>query len=332
MVLYVIVALVVVSLAAYIRIRSSPAYRQRATQVVIRQPGQRLLGRPEPMVLTGPEDLPFALLSQAAYQRKPDAKAMNAGLCVNADAVLMEMGWKRWESLDEGELAEKIKAVHLRVEVWWHAEQRKVAVAFGGTVFTNIKDWKANLRWFLPKDGNDEYTLIVRTYGEAFVEEYLNLIHSAGWQSVEHVHLFSTGHSLGGGLAQEFAYSLPKNENVPRVDKVYAFDPSPVTGFFSVEKNLREWNANNLFIDRIYERGEILAILRSLTNFIARPSANHPTIRQVRYNLFEDRHNPIAGHSIAELACKLYEQVQFMAEHTNPKLSALNRSGASSSI
>jgi hypothetical protein len=129
MLLYVIVALLVVSLPAYIRIRSSPAYRQKATQVVIRQPGQRLLGPPEPIILTGPEDLPFALLSQAAYQRKPDAKAVNTGMCVNADAVLMGMGWKRWEGLDEGELAEKIKTVHLRVEIWWHAEQRRVAVA-----------------------------------------------------------------------------------------------------------------------------------------------------------------------------------------------------------
>ena len=115
--------------SAYIRIRSSPAYRQKATQVVIRQPGQRLLGPPEPIILTGPEDLPFALLSQAAYQRKPDAKAVNTGMCVNADAVLMGMGWKRWEGLDEGELAEKIKTVHLRVEIWWHAERQTVAVA-----------------------------------------------------------------------------------------------------------------------------------------------------------------------------------------------------------
>lgn len=251
MLLVLVVALLVLSLPTYIRIRRSPAYRQKATQVVIRQPGQRLLGRPEPIMLTGPEDLPFALLSQAAYQRKPDAKGEKTEMCVDADATLEKMGWRRWKDLGGPELAERIRAVHLRVEIWWHVEQRKIAVAFGGTVFTNLKDWKANLRWFLPKDSNDEYSVIVRTYGKAFVEQYLDLIHSAGWESLEHVHLFSTGHSLGGGLAQEFAYSLPKNESVPRVDKVYAFDPSPVTGFFSVERNLREWNANNLLIDRI---------------------------------------------------------------------------------
>jgi hypothetical protein len=51
---------------------------------------------------------------------------------------------------------------------------------------------------------------------------------------------------------------------VPRVTEVYAFAPSPVTGFFSVARELRDSNKRALTIDRIYERGEILALARSL--------------------------------------------------------------------
>jgi pimeloyl-ACP methyl ester carboxylesterase len=115
--------------------------------------------------------------------------------------------------------------------------------------------------------------------------------------------LFSTGHSLGGGLAQQFAYSLPQ-DSVKRVKQVYAFDPSPVTGFYSVCKKLRNENKKGLLIDRIYERGEILAIVRSLTSLIHKPSAKNAEIRGVRYKLFR-AWNSVAAHSIAELAAKL---------------------------
>jgi hypothetical protein len=60
-----------------------------------------------------------------------------------------------------------------------------------------------------------------------------------------------------------------------------------------------------LFIDRIYERGEILAYFRSLTNFVYSPSAKHPEIREVRYDLFYTR-DPFAGHSMADFAMKLH--------------------------
>lgn len=116
--------------------------------------------------------------------------------------------------------------------------------------------------------------------------------------------LYSTGHSLGGGLAQQFAYALPDMQGVPRIQQVYAFDPSPVTGFFSVEKRLRDTNRKGLEIDRIYERGEILAIARSLTSLFWKPSAKAPAIRGVRYNLFYTC-NPVAGHSMKMLAGKL---------------------------
>jgi hypothetical protein len=115
--------------------------------------------------------------------------------------------------------------------------------------------------------------------------------------------LYSTGHSLGGGLAQQFAYSVPL-DCVKHVSQVYAFDPSPVTGFFSVMRRLRTANKKGLLIDRIYERGEILALLRSLTSLFHKPSAKNAAIRGVRYFAFW-AWNGIAAHSIVELAAKI---------------------------
>lgn len=115
--------------------------------------------------------------------------------------------------------------------------------------------------------------------------------------------LYSTGHSLGGGLAQQFAYSL-RLDCMKRVTQVYAVDPWPVTGFYSVDADLRDGNKKGMLIDRIYERGEILALLRSLTSMFYKPSAKKAAIRGVRYKLFR-AWNAVAAHSIDKLAMKL---------------------------
>ena len=325
-VLYWVLGMIgLLSLSTYIRVRNSAAYRQQSDQVAIREPGRRRLGLPQPITLTGPEDLAFALLSQAAYQRKPDATSLDKDKSLDADTILQQLGWTMWPDLGDSELQRRIDKVHLRVEVWSQDREKKVAVAFGGTVFTNTKDWKANLRWFIPHH-QDEYTFVVKTFGKAFIAAYLKHAQQLGWQSSDHIHLFATGHSLGGGLAQEFAYSLPLDQRVPRIDKVYAFDPSPVTGFYSVKKYVREHNAQNLATHRIYERGEILAYVRSITNYLFPPSAASPTIRQLRYFLLPT-HNPIAGHSIAEFAAQLYEQLQNLGSLSLPNLSRSSHAG-----
>lgn len=220
------------------------------------------------------------------------------------------MGWSRWIDFPDDELQEKIAKSHLRVEVWTNSSRKAVGVTFGGTVFSNWKDWKSNLRWFIRRTRrNDEYTGLVNEFGPAFIKEFITRKEQPEWAFLQDAQIFSTGHSLGAGLAQEFAYSLPIAPGVPRVTTVFAFDPSPVTGFYGLDATTRDTNKQNLAIDRIYERGEILAVLRSLENFIYPPSATAPTIRQVRYNLFFT-HNPIAGHSIAELACQLDQAIR----------------------
>jgi hypothetical protein len=307
--LYVLlmVVAVVVLLPIYFRLVNGPAYRQKKNEVVIREPGMRLLGPPRPVATEARKDLVFALLSQAAYGRQPkkNNKKQKNDDYVNADLALQNDGWSRWTDFPDDGLSKKIATSHLRVEVWSNATDHAVAVAFGGTVATSGKDWKSNLRWFLPFH-DDEYTQIVKNFGPAFIGKFLKCRQEPEWEFLNRATIFASGHSLGGGLAQQFAYSLPIDKDVPRVKKVFAFDPSPVTGYRSVEVATRDHNKYGLEIDRIYERREILAILRSFTNFIHKPSATNPTIRQIRYYLFSTI-NPISGHSISELACKLNE-------------------------
>lgn len=301
----IIVAFIAFAIPVFLLIVNKRALRQGRNEVVIRQPGARFLGAPQDVVFQAKKDVVFAILSQAAYQHRPantKAKKKDNGGCLRADDILQNEGWWLWPDFEE--FNTEFAQVHLRAEVWSNSSEKVVAVAFGGTEFRNIDDWRANLRWFMPVR-HDEYSMVVNVFGPAFVKAYIK--HKNGdMPFLSNAGLYATGHSLGAGLAEEFAYSLPINPEVPRVRKVFAFDPTPVTGFTSIRKAVRDANKQNLNIDRIYERGEILAILRSITNFFHIPPACHPRVRQVRYQLFYTV-NVIHGHSIPELACKLYE-------------------------
>jgi Lipase (class 3) len=306
--LYGGLGLLLVALVTYLRVRTSPAYNQSRTQIVERPPGARLLGPPQPARPEAKKDLDFALLSQAAYDETPYAKKHEKANLRDAEGDLKNRGWSIWPEFGQNhDLPCKLQNAHLRAQVWINKQENVVAVTFGGTVVGNDKDLISNLRWFIPFDRNDEYTKTVRVFGPAFAEEFVTNIQGQ-MPTPSTVTIYSTGHSLGGGLAQQFAYSLPEKPEVPRVHKVFAFDPSPVTGYFSVKLRIRRHNSDGLRIDRIYERGEILAYVRSITNFFHVPSAKNPQIRQIRYNLFRAV-NPFSGHSISELASKLWDLV-----------------------
>ena len=274
---------------------------------MIRAPGDRFLSAPLAITPYANEHWEFAWLSAAAYLETPEGKkdaAERPAESIPGDpfARLAASGWVPWGRFLDEDLLEQNTQTHLRVQVWEKREPSALAVTFGGTVFTSRADWRANLRWFIPGK-RDEYTEIVQRFAPAFAKELNRRAESMGPERLSKLELFSTGHSLGGGLAQQFAYSLPL-DCVKRVKKVYVFDPSPVTGFYSVDQKRRDENKKGLAIDRIYERGEILALLRSLMSLFNKPSVKNAAIRGVRYNLFR-AWNPIAAHSIVEMAAKV---------------------------
>jgi len=267
----------------------------------------------------------FAFMSEAAYGKTPAAEiAQQSNLtsssvskadiesqkstCPDSEHYLNQSGWNRWPDFLKNPIREKIQGQHLRVEVWQRNEPLEVAVVFGGTVLNNKNDLMANIRWFLPKEilGNslDEYSAIVQQFAPEFIIEWKRrlVLKDITFSSLQNARLFATGHSLGAGLAQQFAYSLPRDQQVPRVTHVYAFDPSPVTGRRSAPPDIEQENSKFLFTDRIYQRGELLAHLRSLTSIFIPQSERCPVIRYVRYDAFES-FSPIYLHSIKKLAC-----------------------------
>jgi hypothetical protein len=128
-----------------------------------------------------------------------------------------------------------------------------------------MDDWEANFRWVLSFfDAKDQYTVLTDIFIPAFVAEYSWKAEQPGWEWLKDAKVVSTGHSLGGGLAQRFAYSLQATNGIPTVKEVFAFDPSPVSGKRSSPDFKAQ--AKGLTIYRIYNRGEILASLRSLVH------------------------------------------------------------------
>jgi len=271
------------------------AFRQKEGQVATRADGARFLSPPRPAFHEAMKHHQYAWLSVAAYGHANDKEKEDCAV-----TTLAGYHWKRWElnSFLEDDVIRKMEELHLRADVWERPNSdgsMTVSVIFGGTVITNLNDLLSNLRWFLPFH-DDEYTATVRLFSPLFAaklneEPYRTCV----------VKLVATGHSLGAGLAQQFAYSLQAEPNVPRVEEVYAFDPSPVTGYFRVAKGLRSYNCDGLKIDRIYERGEILAILRAFTSAIFPPSRLDPAICGARYMLMKSE-NPVKQHSIVRMA------------------------------
>jgi hypothetical protein len=100
----------------------------------------------QPAYAATAEDLPYALLSAAAYgairKEKPDKEAPS----IDAARALENSGWAMWRDFPTGTLQTEMERVHLRVQVWSNEQLGAVVIAFGGTVFSNWKDWRSNLR------------------------------------------------------------------------------------------------------------------------------------------------------------------------------------------
>ncbi|HGL6719717.1 hypothetical protein NTJ56_24635 [Burkholderia contaminans] len=299
-------------------------WNQKANEALIREPGHRVYNQEVKASEMAAKQWEFALLSEVAYikvgqiqqYRKlnltlsadalTDEKAVSSlpAPCPIASSVLKDAGWVHWQDFPSPELKSLLTHKNLRVEAWARQSPPAVAVTFGGTVFDNPSDWESNLRWFIPWH-NDEYTVLVTKVAPDFIDTFKRHVANADEAWLAQATLYSTGHSLGGGLAQEFAYALPQDVAVQRVAQVYAFDPSPVTGYYSVDSATRDVNRKNLSINRIFERGEVLAAIRSITALVYPPSTASPAVMTVRYN-FDGLVGPISAHSMDSLACGLY--------------------------
>jgi pimeloyl-ACP methyl ester carboxylesterase len=209
------------------------------------------------------------------------------------------------------ELKQEADEVDLQLEVWEkQSSPAIIAVVFRGTEAERWGDWRANFRWFLRFIPwfRDQYMVVSEKVGAAVLDKIRREI-ERGNAKYREVKIVSTGHSLGGGLAQHLAYSFPNMKSadgtlMPRVSAVFGFDPSPVTGWYSVPQDLRQENARGLQIDRVFEHGEILSYVRLLLRYLNPPQEKDPSIREIRYN-FVPSLNPFSSHSMRLIACEL---------------------------
>jgi hypothetical protein len=305
MVIWITLAVVVLTTAA---VTTRPAFKQKSDEVVIRLPGHRWFGPVQSAQPSAAEDLPYAWLSTAAYGSPTSTNADEISKFKEGKAGLGDQ-WCLWTDFPDADLLAEMNSVHLRAQVWEKTSENLVVVAFGGTDASNFNDWKSNTHWAHPFL-KDEYSILGDRFAPAFAQTLASKMQQPNGGYRGQIHIHSTGHSLGAGLAQKFAYSLPASDyRVPRVEKVYAFDPSPVTSFVNTMASVRKENQDGLEINRIFERGEVLAILRAITAVVHKPSSANPRVTQYRYNLFGDDRfgftNPIASHSIDKLSERL---------------------------
>jgi pimeloyl-ACP methyl ester carboxylesterase len=179
----------------------------------------------------------------------------------------------------------------LGVQIWARKGARcpEAVIAFRGTMGGNKGDWESNLHWILRAFPiYDQYDQVRDHVGDFIGHIERDKCYQQGVTEV-----VAVGHSLGGGLAQLAAYSDH------RIRRVYAFDPSMVTGFYSVDPPNRDRNVQGLGIERIYELGEVLAYGRLIMLHYIPLSPCNPRVVSIRFRVFQGA--PIALHSLIDL-------------------------------
>lgn len=254
---------------------------------------------------------PYALMVYAAYQAPVSGKAsgwMFDGLvdAKGRDASETARAWMaEWKPLDmknyrEGPLeCTRNNGSHtdclfpvsgLAYQIWAKKDCSEVVIAFRGTNFSETNDWITNLHWFLRLlPLHDQYEQ-VQDHAAPLASAMAEQCPGASPK------LIAVGHSLGGGLAQQLAYM-----DTP-VRRVYAFNPSFVTGFYD-RHSKSEASAPHVEIDRVFEHGEILAYPRFILRQIIPFSACNPEIRAVRFDFVNK--NVIFDHKSGVLAANI---------------------------
>jgi Lipase (class 3) len=191
-----------------------------------------------------------------------------------------------------------------------HDACSEVSIAFRGTVGLSGTDWAANVepavqffssaRSFLlrRKYETDTYYHQLRRNIDAIVKRITRL--DCYRRAARPPQIVTVGHSLGGGLAQFAALAVTKGA---RIAKVFTFDSSAVIAGGLIGKDVRNGNADELEIDRVYQSGEGLS--KYVNPLVARfqyagvYSDCGPLIRYVAFDAVRGS-GPVELHSVRE--------------------------------
>lgn len=254
----------------------------------------------------------YAAMSAYAYSEPLDSDCGHEPkLAPKAESRLQtwlhDSGWQRVHGQEFAPPCED--EVGLFYHVWRRETDVATEVVFSFRGTWGFNDWwYGNSYWFRRLFTDAHQYTAARTYANKVIA------HFESQQPAGKALVFSsTGHSLGGGLAQAVLYD---HVNHPGFTQAYAFDPSSATAYTTRqdESPFQACNCRGAYpeprIYRIYESSEILANLRIFHKLIFPPE---PWINEVRFN-YKTGTNPIAQHSMARFAMALMDEESTSAE------------------
>jgi hypothetical protein len=203
------------------------------------------------------------------------------------------------------------------LDVWENksVSPREVVLAFEGSN-PELEDWLTNLRMlrFLNRSRHADQYEFVRPLASDIIDRMTQ------GEKAGDVRIVTTGHSLGGGLAQCVLYANAYRRDHP-VDQAIVFNSTPVTGFFDSKDNreiFQSLQCRKTFphfrIMRVFERGEILEFFRATTDLFKNPDG---LIHSLKFDS-KDKNNFISQHSILMLAETIRDQSRAELKYGKP--------------
>ena len=292
---------------------------QGCTHLAVEDCGGKVLGENEPRIRSSHfrmllSDLPaasnrfapYAAMSALAYVDGGCGSEVSDIKNKELDKLKKYLSAKGWQEVKDDKLIPPCEDdVGLFFRVWKHGAGSSidVVIAFRGT--EGFKDWLfGNSHWvtrFLPME--DQYSRARKAV--------IQVIDRFAKEVSKSTRFYTTGHSLGGGLAQHILYTYPT-----QVIQALAFDPSSVTGFMD-QSPIKQITACECSpqvtegeprIYRVYDAYEILSNLR-IFHKIFFPPERH--IQEVR---FPNK----ATHSMKELAIYMLNNAASSSHYATP--------------
>jgi len=264
------------------------------THLAVEDCGGKVLGNNEPRIRSSHyrmflANLPaaadrfvaYAAMSSLAYAEDQDCgtpvpeQKISAEDREKLEGILSARGWKEIRNTDWIPPCEDDVGLYFRVWERRYQDGKEVTISFRGT--WGFRDWVyGNAHWltrFLPMD--DQYSRAREAAAKIF--QYYE------GESNKGLRYYTTGHSLGGGLAQHILYTNPK-----RIVQAITFDPSSVTGFAdqSIDSRIAGCACDESVADgepriyRVYDAYEILANLRIFHKILLPPERH---VQEVRF-------------------------------------------------